>query len=300
MNDLQQLLRYEIPGLITIMYFLMLSYSSLFEYAKSLGFSPKQIGEVLPGLFGVFAVLALPLGFLVYQIYIYFEDEKFLRKRAGMKVVKEILEKWPKSQEEKWWSSRNHVERNEILDIIFYKYEKELAKILERFINFYHSSRVVGIYVPLTALIFSLFFSIYREINKNACISGFTILFLLVSYCIANMDKRICRKLKRNTSLCFYLQKSFCFHMGIFIVTVLILFIYSKDLMYLVFLLILTFSSVTVQPTFKDGSLKKRIDELETNILVQRKREIMETIRIRHGIGNFSSCENTLGINTFE
>lgn len=347
MDDLRQLLRYEIPGLITIIYFLMLSYPILFEYADQLGLCLKQVSKALPGLLGAAAILALPLGFFIYQFYLFFEDEKFLKKRAGMKVVKQILDRYPAPQERRWWECprMKYTRRNEVLDIIFYKHEENLANVLERFINFYHSKRVIGIYVPLSALIlhFLFFLCLYaaqnylpEDIIVNTLMISFVIFILLIVYCTSKkgqylyfplfavvlalffsfyscmnqnnlfgnttinafitsfvllvfywMSKNTYRISKKNQYSWFSSSQFFSYNTMMLIVTLivvsLVLLFYSKNSVCIIFFLILIIliSLMVIHGTLEGGLLKKKIDELETNILLLRKREIVEIIRNR-------------------
>ena len=91
MDDLRQLLRYEIPGLVTILYFLMLSHPFLLDCARQYNICLDQILELSLELAGTILVLALPIGFLVYQLYTTVEHENFLRSREGIKLIKRTL-----------------------------------------------------------------------------------------------------------------------------------------------------------------------------------------------------------------
>lgn len=112
--------------------------------------------NILLGIAGFSFVLALPIGFLLYRIYLFLEFEKIIKNRKGMKIVPKILEKHKK--EYKWWINHKYLaERNEILDIAFYSENegKYFASILERLLTFYHSNRIAGKYTLIFAGLFT-------------------------------------------------------------------------------------------------------------------------------------------------
>ena len=160
MDDLRQLLRYEIPGLITIIYFLMLSYPLLLEYGRWYNIDFKQFCKILPGLVIMVPIIALPIRFLLYQLYTTIEHENYLRNRRGIEVVDKILEKYSSPEREypflkreyTWWEENEDIaKRNEILDTVFYMKKRDWTEVLARFESFYHSRRVIGIYSPIIA-----------------------------------------------------------------------------------------------------------------------------------------------------
>jgi hypothetical protein len=276
MRDLEQLIRYEIPGFLIIVYFFLFSWDIIMELQEQKGVCYGQLVRVLPALVAAAAVLALSLGYLAFSFYFSCEEREFLKKRVGIRkkgIVERILEDYPASAELKWWKKRKKKPsvRNEILDIVFYNSnnENESTHILERFINFYHSRRVIGVYVPVFAVILHLFFASYVNMDFKyfLSISAVTIILYVIYYKI---------------TLIKIPDSKFYFIIGISLIMV-ILFILNfypiKSIYYLFFLFIVWL--ITVPKTLENGMLKKRIDELEKNILLLRQREIVEAIRRR-------------------
>ena len=308
MDELRQLLRYEIPGLITIIYSLMLSWQTIMELLSEYEIYLKQISKVLPSLVGATVVLALPFGCLVYTFYTALEDECFLRNRKGMVIVEKILEKYPNctEKEKKWWKDKCWETKNETLDMIFYKHKRKFGKILERFINFYHSGRVIGIYVPLSALILHSILvlcvcmnlgSLLWDIIKNTLMISIITIGLLIVYFISRDIKPKNMKLKNiesNKELKnMNLSPRWFFYLGtaILYIVVIIFLYYSKNPIFILYFLILAISLITIPRTLEDGQLKIRINELETNMLLPRKQEIVETIRERIEFEGSLSCK---------
>ncbi|KYK36495.1 MAG: hypothetical protein AYK19_08465 [Theionarchaea archaeon DG-70-1] len=325
MDDLRQLLRYEIPGLITIIYFLMLSYPILPECANRFGICFEQVveeciaGDILLGLSAIIVALALPIGFFLYQLYTTFDYKGFLEARKGIEnteknIVTQILQKylslenkdidhkkeWPfLAKELKWW--KNHrcpSERNEILDISFYyeKKEKDLADILERFITYYHSGRVIGIYAPLVASLATIFLFVYLFPQPSTSFSQNEILVSIGNIIVF----AVILILKKYKCQCFFDWLDFCkFTAIIIIIGIIILSI--PDLRFLFFpFIILAISLAIIKPTYENGLLKKQIDELETNILLLKREEISKIIRAKMILEESEDPSSCKGINTFE
>ena len=319
MDDLRQLLRYEIPGLITIIYFLMLSYPILFECANQSGICLKviercSIGNILLGLSAMAVALALPIGLIIYDLYTTFEYKKFLENRKGTQMISEVLERYPFLEngfvesenkwsslvkELEWWGDHDDpAERNEILDVGFYNEEKErnLVRILERFINFYHSRRVIGIYAPLVASLATIFLSVYlihplpkidfylfplsmisQHLRGVIVFAGNILILLVISI------------LRKNNRQCFLRF----FHWFVVIIAIVITFPISWYLGYFFFpLIILIISLIIIRPTHKNGLLKKQIEELETNMLLLKRKEIIKIIRARRRFDRPKKSDN--------
>jgi endonuclease YncB( thermonuclease family) len=338
MNDLRQLLRYEIPGILTIVYFLILSYPFLSESAQ---IDSLQADNRLLGLTAILVTLALPLGFVVYSLYQTLEEEGFLKKRIGMNVVEQILDEHPAPDEKKWWNSkcRKSAERNEILDIVFYGSRETNATgstdILERLINFHHAGKVIGMYTPLSAVALYLLFFVYECSSKSFAvyflITGVIILLIFYSHekmalscfifaivdislifviyiilfelfllmgnlyimpwSIAFDNLKICFVVislfiiySISRGICFQSSEIFCSGVLILIVINSLVVSYMDNLSWIVTFSILTTSLLTIPKTLQNGLLKKQMDELEVNILLSRKQEIVETIRKRRDI----------------
>lgn len=79
MRDLEQLLRYEIPGFLIIGYFFAFSWDIIKEIGICYGVAIK----LLPALVAAAAVLALPLGYLAFSLYFAREERLFLGRRAS-------------------------------------------------------------------------------------------------------------------------------------------------------------------------------------------------------------------------
>ncbi|KYK38744.1 MAG: hypothetical protein AYK18_16735 [Theionarchaea archaeon DG-70] len=286
MRDLEQLLRYEIPGFLIIVYFLTLSKNILQES----GICYQQVIKLLPALVAAAAVLALPLGYLAFSLYFSCEERVFLGKRAGIRrggIVEQILRNYPAPDENNWWlQHENPTVRNEVLDIIFYSSidKSEAVHVLERFITFYHSGRVIGMYVPIFSIILHLFLASYAGIDFEYILSRFIVVVILygVYYCIIIKGKipedRLCGII---TAL----------HI---VVILFILLIYLNNPICLFSLLLVVVWLITIPRTLEGGMLKRRIDELETNILLSKQREIVGAIGERLNLARTSTAINCL------
>ena len=277
MRELEQLLRYEIPGFLIIVYFFIFSRDTIMRFLQGNGICYEQVIELLPGLVALTALLALPLGYLAFSLYFLFEEEIFLGKRAGIRkegIVEQILRDYPAPAESEWWSEhKDPALRNEVLDIIFYSDndKSEAPHILERFINFYHSGRVIGMYVPVFSIILHLFLASLAcmgfEYILPRCIAA--VILYGVYYCIITKGRIPEDRLYPIIGVLHIVVIPF------------ILFIYLKNPIYLFSLLLLVIWLITITRTLDAKMLKRRIDELETNILLSRQREIVGAIRDR-------------------
>ncbi len=280
MDDLRQLLRYEIPGLTTLAYFLVLSYPLLIKLGNNLKIDLAQFGKMLPGLIIIVPIMALPIGFLLFQVYTTLEHENYLKNRDGIKAITRILEKYPCLEtEKKWWekNEKNIARRNEILDTIFYKGERDSAKLLERFESFYHSRRVIGIYSPIAAslavVITAYFFSVTSWYNL-IMIGAIFIFFILVSYW-----GPIWEKIDKSRKSLYIIPYSLIIGIHVFGAG-------SKAglpqfrLIFLVSLIIII-SWIMIIPTRKEGALRKTMDNFEENVVLSEINGIIGVIRNR-------------------
>ena len=270
MRDLEQLLRYEIPGFLIIVYFLIFSQ----DIIKGSGICYGQMIKTLPALVAVAAILALPLGYLAFNLYFIFEERLFLEKRVGIRrggIVEQILRDYQSLDGRNWWlEHENPAVRNEVLDIVFYSSnnKSEAAHILERFITFFHSGRVIGMYVPVFSIILHLFLASY--VIKDSCymLPRFIVVVILyvVYYCIIHRGRipedRLCQIII----------------VVLIVVILFILLLFLHNPIYLFSLLLLIVWLITIPRTLEGGMLKKRIDELETNILLSRQHQIVGAI----------------------
>ena len=209
MRDLEQLLRYEIPGFLIIVYFLIFS------------------RDIIIGL--------------------------------------------PAPDESNWWEQHeNPAIRNEVLDIAFYSSDDkiEAAHILERFINFFHSARVIGMYVPVFSIILHLFLASLARMGFEYMLSRCVAAVILYGgyYCIITKGRipedRLCRTIK-------------ALHIVV-ILSILLICLNNPICLFLLFLFVVWLLSIP--RTLEGGVLKRRIDELETNVLLSRQRDIVEAI----------------------
>ena len=269
MRDLEQLLRYEIPGFLIILYFLAFSW----DIIKRIGICYEVAMKLLPALVAAAAILALPLGYLAFNLYFACEERTFSERRAGTReggIVRQVLERYPAPAESNWWQRGDPSMRNEILDIIFYSSNdnSEAAHILERFITFYHSGRVIGMYAPVFSIILHLFFASCAGMDFEYILSRF--LFAVIFY-----GGYYCIIIKGRVPEDRLLQIIKALHV---VVILFILLICLKNPIYLFLLLLLVIWFITIPRTLEGGMLKRRIDELEINILLSRQREIVEAI----------------------
>ncbi|MBU7026218.1 MAG: hypothetical protein HXS48_04690 [Theionarchaea archaeon] len=251
---------------------------------------------------GAVAVLALPIGSLLYQFYNAIEYECFLESRKGPKEVEKILEENAFEKELNWWkgddikkdtkkNSKNSnrkprdfklqilLRQNEVLDIIYYKYEKNLADILERFFTYYHSNNVIEMYAPLLAVFaVAILDIIYLHSNalwKTGTLSAmfvfFIVLFVIVIFSI----------------ICFCLCSWLSYLKVIIILKISGIFIVILHIMTLLLLsevkLLVIFSVpiiliMSLVKCHKNKELKKQIDELERDIVRLKKRKIIKII----------------------
>jgi len=296
MDDLRQLLHYEVPGLIFIIYFLMLSYPIYLAPPGQFEIYHFHFDNILLGFAGFMVVLALPMGFLLYQLYSNLEHKNFFENRKGLDIVSQILEKDSSLEREyKWWSNHNEpAERNEILDAFFYGQvrERDLIDLLERFLRFYHSRRVVGVYAPLAATlvtaIAALFFSAFA--GNFAHIAVFSVI-AIISLVFAYTLKFIWKTLDNMNWPWYCMFYTFIAGTPVFLISVfLVLQLNIPETaitirVVVVSFLILAISLMAILPTRRNGVLRRWIDELEINILSSRKKEIVNTLHERAKFG---------------
>jgi hypothetical protein len=255
-SDLRSLIRYEIPGLITVFYILLFSHPIFLEGIKNYSFN--DLAEYLSEFSVAIVVIGLPLGYLVHSVYTNFDYyDKFLSKRHGYKVVLKILEKKDKKGELiEYWEGLSCEKQNEVLDIIFYKKEKELANILERYIGYFHSNYTISKWAPIVAFILSIIiYSLYFIILDNNCQyslilihsffnkSCYEIFRILFSIFVENLIFIICR----------------WYYIIIWMFSVLIpIYIYHEIL----------------SQKGKNSSIRKIINQLEENILLENEIKI--------------------------
>ena len=274
MRDLEQLLRYEIPGFLIIVYFLIFSRDIIMRLLQENGICYEPAIKLLPALVALAALLALPLGYLVFSFYFSCEERIFLGKRAGVRrggIIEQILKDFPAPDESNWWEQHeNPAIRNEVLDIAFYSSDDkiEAAHILERFINFFHSARVIGMYVPVFSIILHLFLASLARMGFEYMLSRCVAAVILYGgyYCIITKGKipedRLCRTIK-------------ALHIVV-ILSILLICLNNPICLFLLFLFVVWLLSIP--RTLEGGVLKRRIDELETNVLLSRQRDIVEAI----------------------
>jgi hypothetical protein len=286
MDDLRQLLRYEIPGLIAIIYFFLISHPILLSYTEEIGICIKQISESTLEITGSAVILALPLGSLLLMFYHAIEYGPLLKERIGLTEIKNILEENDLSDELEWCNKdKTHARMNEIFDMISYNYEEKLTNILERFLTYYHSGNVIKVYAPLSAIIavgVSDVSYLWFLMEKSNVLTGdckpclflivfvFLLVLLLLYYLSILLDPpEECKKPKIEivAILC-------CL---IVITHIATLFYFSKPCLLVVFsaIMILAISLIMKK---KNLLLKKQIDELEKNIVRLHRKEIVETI----------------------
>lgn len=233
MDDLRKFLRYEIPGIITIIYFLMFSSPVLFVILDQLKTYNMSLIDILSELAIMIVILALPAGFLVYNSYLLGDYEKFLENRKGYEIVEHILEIDPSLENELgWWKEADTETKSEVLDVIFCGKEKDLGKALERFVNFYHSSIMIGKYAPCIA-----FWAAMILIGVLLLSSHITLQIIISN-----------------------LRSFIPFYIFAFLLKIVI---YLK----------------MIPPTRKGERLLKRINELETNIVLLEKENIKKLVK---------------------
>jgi ABC-type multidrug transport system fused ATPase/permease subunit len=152
-SGLWELLRYAIPGLLTILY----TFAFLFVFIGMHSFPFKYFIKTNLSTVTIFlSLFALPIGFLAYQLCLAFEYEKFLEKRDGGKIIRKIYDliyevEDPLQLRGECGKESRVAKINEIMDTIFFKYEKELGNDISRAIMVYMSTLTVVKYVPIFA-----------------------------------------------------------------------------------------------------------------------------------------------------
>lgn len=283
MEDMQSLLRYEIPGLLSIIYFAILSCPLL--SGKEVPNSDIVNNSDIIGLTGLAITIGLPIGFLIYNLYLSCEYKKFMENRIGISdIIPRFLEKTCLSKERQWWECPNRTieEKYEIMDTGFYYDPGEkggMKDLLERFINYYHSGRVISLYVPLVASFFASILSLcFQSCFIVSCCVFMNSLFIFI-LCILGIFIFV---FKSKCSCCRLLRKCFvCLALCLLLVASIFAFCHH---IYLFFSSIIIFISLFF--LYKNVLLWNQIKELETNLLLKKERVIMEAIRQRiwHGL----------------
>ena len=286
MEDIRQLLRYEIPGLLFIIYFLMLSYPVLVEITFNCQ-EPSLISIIesidIIGLSGLAVVFGLPIGVLIYNLYLSCEYRSFMENRIGIRIIiPTILQRTYLYREREWWNCRCRTipQRYEILDTGFYQGPEEkggMKDLLERFINYYHSGRVIGLYVPLVASFFAFFLSLcYQchpylpntpENSYSTCYALVNSLFILAYYILSIKSKYsnffpFIGMCKGSLLFLFFFTLVVCSHKLVFLFSLLII-------------------SVSWFISCNSDLLSNQIKELETNLLLRKEEIIIGAIRRR-------------------
>lgn len=269
MEEIRKFLRYEIPGLITVIYFLLLSYPLLRAIADHWEIHFTRVIDILSELAIVLVVFAFFTGVLLYKLYIYFEEESFSEKREGINVISEILREDPSFAEElTWWETQERVRKNETLDIIFYK-EKESSR-LEKGFTLHHTHRIIGKWAPFAAAIATVIFGAilieYSSISFNEIDLAFLNSFFVFIYffCIGK-------------SITF--SKRFWKWLGYPLLFLVIVIVLISESVLILSLAIIVVSWIIIRLTFEDSFQKKKINELERMLLILRKEEIKKLIR---------------------
>lgn len=290
MEDLRQLLYYEIPGLILLIYLLILFHPVLLADQIQFEFLGMGISEIFLGLVGLAAIIALPCGFLLYQLYSNIEHEKYYGKREGIRIVFQILQKDSSLEKElEWWEKHSAAERNEVLDAFFYgnKEKKELTSLLGRFQRFYHSRRVVGIYAPLVAAFIAAILTFLLPIFPVAPVFVLITIVISVLLCFLRFTWEYLDDLPL---LQYCLVYFFVIGVPIFLVTIFLsyelnVFICGNLMrIFTIPFLILLISTMAILPTHRSGFLRRWIAELEINIILPDIEKIRCKIRTRSNI----------------
>jgi len=111
MSDIRQFLRYEIPGYILIIYTFLL----ILPFIK-----PSVIKEILPDLLRISIsgfIIAIPIGWLIYQIFSGFVIKMHYTKNS-VKLIKERITKKGRNHLDNWWYG-------ELLSVILFSSNNE-------------------------------------------------------------------------------------------------------------------------------------------------------------------------------
>ena len=162
MEELRQLLRYEIPGLLVFAYSTIIT---LFFIKSSELRKLVELVDVLSKLFIVLAIIALPVGWLLYQLY----DICFYRLPYNHYTK-------PSVRLLKGWASE-FIPREEINDKVCeelenfffsYKENEKLKDNLNIYWNYYHARWITGFFVPIVSAILSIFGVLFLKFNYNS------------------------------------------------------------------------------------------------------------------------------------
>lgn len=221
MSELRQLLRYEIPILLILLdtSLIVLCNINISKFLIGLGgdqASYIDIIKLFPGLSIIAALMGLPLGWLLYQIY----DACYMPhyKRNSLKVLRELMKNRPLPRGIRADEESNY---EELIDSLLFNDESDNKSVLYGLNNYryQHDARyIVGFYVPLISVAlgaYSLYFlgsnylvcplsSIFRSVN-------FIALFLINLYvlpCIVfKSHDRILDEIEAREIFFIYLKK---------------------------------------------------------------------------------------------
>lgn len=170
MSEIRQLLRYEIPGLLVFIYtFIMIA---PFIEKSAL----KELMEILPKLFIALAIIALPVGWLIYQLYEAYFYSRISKYNHYTKPSVLLLEEWSPEFISREFISREKIKNRvcEELENFFFFYEKnkKLKDNLIIYWNYYHARMTSGIFVPCVSFILSISSALFLKSNYEYLFVG--------------------------------------------------------------------------------------------------------------------------------
>ncbi len=184
MSDLRKLLRYEIAPLLIFLdtSLILLCFINLSKFLSGFGWnqvSSIEILKTLPGLSVIVALIALPLGWLLYQTY----DALYLPhyKKKSVKLVRELMKDRPLPKGIRANLESNH---EEFIDALLFDDDKDNKSILYGLQSYWdqHDARfIIGLPVPVISIILGAYCLIYLFTNYDFMVSPLSSIFRLVN-----------------------------------------------------------------------------------------------------------------------
>jgi len=223
MSELRQFLRYEIPPLLIFLdtSLIILCFIDLSKFLSRFGWIQvfyMDILKTLPGLSVIAALIALPLGWLLYQTY-----DAFCRPHYGKRSVKLVRELMKDRPLPKGFRANLESNHEEFIDALLFDDNKDNKSILYGLQSYWdqHDARyVVGYYVPVISIVLGVYCLIFLRFNYDFLVSPFSSNFRFVNFlalfafnilflpCVVfNSHKRILDEIDARETFFVYLKK---------------------------------------------------------------------------------------------
>jgi hypothetical protein len=189
MAEMRQLLRYEIPSLLIFLdiSLIILCFVDLSKFVAGLESVQVQafyldIFKALPGISIILVLIALPFGWLLYQIY----DALYLPhyKKRSIELLCGLMKDRPLPK-----GNRADMESNleELIDALLYNDENDNKSILYGLKGYWdqHDARyIIGYYVPVISIVFGVYCLMFLYVNYSFIVSPLSSIFRFVNFLI--------------------------------------------------------------------------------------------------------------------